>query len=101
EIDDQLVAGKLPAIALTRDGVKCPAVHDCDLPKRVGYAVRSAGASRLPRVAAKPMRHLEHAFGENPPLIRGRPGDDHLDDAVFCRGAAHGGCDSLHLGEWT
>ena len=31
EIDDQLVAGKLSAIALTRDGLECTSVDDCDL----------------------------------------------------------------------
>jgi hypothetical protein len=72
-----------------------------DLPERVGPAAGSAGSACLPAVPEKPMRHVEHAFIENSSLVDARTANDHLDDTVIHRGAAHYGRSSLDLGEWT
>lgn len=101
EVDDQLVAGQLPAIALTRDGCQYSTVHDSDLAERVSIAIGRGGPSRLPGVPTKPMNRVERAFGKNSSLVGSRSADDHLDAAVLRRRAARRGGDSLDLGAWT
>jgi hypothetical protein len=85
EVDNQLIAGKLPAIAVTRDGCEYSAIHDGDLAERVRLAIGRAGAAGLPIVPAKPVRRVEHALLEHPPLVGCRSANDHLDNAVIRR----------------
>src|SRR4029453_10402322 len=47
EVDDQLVSGKLPAVAGARNGGQRPAVHDRDLSERVRPCTVSPRASQL------------------------------------------------------
>jgi hypothetical protein len=101
EVDDQLITGKLPAIAVTRDRGKCSAIHDGDLPEQVRPAVGSASGSGLPTIPAQPVRRVEHALRQHPSLVHRRPANDHLDNAVIGRRAAHAGRDSLDVGERT
>ena len=71
EVDDHLITGKLPAIALARDGGKCSAIHDGDLPERVRPAI--AGEGGRPTVPAEARAVVEHALREHPSLdIAGR-----------------------------
>jgi tRNA G18 (ribose-2'-O)-methylase SpoU len=86
KVDDQLIPRKLPAVATARDSREHPAVHDGNLPQGVGPAVASAAASpRLPIVPAESMGRVEDTHLENLSLFRGRPTDDHLDDAGIRR----------------
>jgi len=47
EVNNQLIAGELPALVVARDGRNCSTVHDWYLPERVRAAVGSAGGPGL------------------------------------------------------
>src|SRR5215203_7304170 len=88
EVDDQLVSGKLPAVAGARNGGQHPAVHDRDLSERVRPSTGGVSPPSLPAVPAEPVHRVEDAMLQDPSLIDSGSTNDHLDNAMICGGGA-------------
>src|SRR5215207_11365285 len=84
EVDDQLVSGKLPAVAGARNGGQNPAVHDRDLSERIRPSTGGVSPPSLPVVPAEPVHRIEDATLQDPSLLDSGSTDDHLDNAIIC-----------------
>src|SRR4029453_12287306 len=97
EVDDQLVSGKLPAVAGTRNGGQHPAVHDRDLSERVRPFTGGSSPPRLPVVPTESVHRVEDPMQQDSSLLDSWPADDHLDNALICRRGAQAGRYLLEL----
>ncbi len=82
EVDDELVAGERPALAVDPgDGLERSGTHDVQLGERIGGAARSPTAATLEVVVAdEPHARAQLPDLEYPPFPHRRPGDDQFDD---------------------
>src|SRR4051794_21921015 len=86
EIDEQLIAGQMPAALVLRDECHNPRVHQVELHVWMRAAVGGPPAAAMPpTIADETVDEIELPFGENFPLPPLRPPNDHLQHAIVGR----------------